>query len=279
MKKTFRRIIGLFVFVLFGLLLFACGGKEKIVIRGSTSIEKLMGQIVDAYEKTDKGKNIEFDIVCEGSGKGRSAAENDTKGNVLGMSSAAIKAEDKSKFHEILLAKDAIAVIVNKDNAVQNLTVKEIYDIYTGTTTKFEGIEKNITVVGRDAASGTREAFEDLVKDGDNKLKGKMVKGALELAGTSEVVGKVKTTQSSIGYISLGSLDDSVKAVQVDGVDATVANVNNGTYKMFRPFVLVVNAQLHKDGKITQALKDFIDYINSAAVKEIVQKAKYVPAQ
>lgn len=276
-----NKILLIFVMVMFvGFGLVGCGNssqKEKIVIRGSTSVEPIMEILMDEFLKTKEGSNVEFDIKCEGSGKGREAAENDTVGNVIGMSSSAIKAEDASKFSQFDLAKDAVVVIVNKDNPLTNLTVSEIYDIYTGVTKKFNGIEEDITVVARDAASGTREAFESLIKNEEGeKLAGNMLATAEQLEKTSAVVTKVNTVKSAIGYISLGSLDNTVKAVSINGVSATVENVKDGSYSLYRPFVILTNASLAKENKLSQGVQDFIEFLKSDTAKKIIEDNKYI---
>lgn len=251
--------------------------KEKIIIRGSTSVEPIMEILMDEFLKTAEGKNIEFDIKCEGSGKGREAAENDTVGNVIGMSSSAIKKEDESKFSQFDLAKDAVVVIVNKENNLSNIKVTEIYDIYTGVTKKFEGISDDITVIARDSASGTREAFESLIKNNEDvKLAGNMIATAEQLEKTSAVIAKVNTVKSAIGYISLGSLDDSIKALSINGVEPTVANVKNGSYILYRPFVMITNSKMTSENKLSQGVQDFIKFLKSDNAKKIIEDNKYI---
>lgn len=283
MRKFLKKSLLFVVFMFTALLLFACKDKkEKIVIRGSTSVEPVMNEIIAAYEKTEDGKKVEFDVLCQGSGKGRAAAENDITGNVLGMSSSAIKDADKDKFHELLLANDAIAIIVHKDNPIETLTVEEVYDIYTGARKKFKDGEKEIAVIARDAASGTREAFEDLIKDKDgNKLKAtKMVATAEELEKTSAVIASVKGNKQAIGYVSLGSLPaDGVKVLKINDVEPNAENVTNDTYKLYRPFVLVVNKQLYAENKLTEVLNKFLKYLATDAVQAIVAKKGFVKVE
>lgn len=272
---------GLFIVVMLSFLticLFGCSSnKEKIIIRGSTSVEPIMEILMDEFLKTSNGKNIEFDIKCEGSGKGREAAENDSEGNVIGMSSSAIKAEDADKFSQFDLAKDAVVIIVNKENSVANLTISQIYDIYSGVITKFDEIVEDITVVSRDSASGTREAFESLIVNNEGtKLAGNMVATAEQMEKTSAVITKVKTVKSAIGYISLGSLDDTVKVVSVNGVEATVANIKNGTYVLYRPFVIITNAALTSQNKLSKGVQDFITFLKSSTAKEIIESNDYI---
>ncbi len=278
MRKKLIMIVVMLFFVLLGLV--GCNEttpKEKIIIRGSTSVEPIMEILMDEFLKTKEGSKVEFDIKCEGSGKGREAAENDTTGNVIGMSSSAIKSEDAEKFSQFDLAKDAVVVIVNKENTISNLSVAQVFDIYSGMITKFDGITEDITVVARDAASGTREAFESLIKSSEGvKLAGNMTSKAEQLEKTSAVVTKVYTVRSAIGYISLGSLDETVKAVSINNVEATVENVKNGSYSLYRPFVILTNAKLTKENKLSLAVVNFINFLKSDNAKKIIEDNKYI---
>lgn len=138
--------------------------------------------------------------------------------------------------------------------------------------------EKSINVIGRDSASGTREAFESLIKNSDGtKLEGKMTQKAEELEATSAVIAKVQSNKTAIGYISLGSLDDSVKAVKVNGVAPTVENVQNGSYVLYRPFVIITNNTLTEGDNLTAATKDFLNYLKSDKASKIVADNGFVP--
>lgn len=274
-KNLFVILVMLLVLVLTG-----CSNDnttEKIVIRGSTSVEPVMEILMDVFLKTNEGRNIEFDIKCEGSGKGREAAENDLVGNVIGMSSSALKQEEESKFSHFDLALDAVCLIVNKENTLDNITINEIYDIYTGKTKKFLGIDEDITVVARDGASGTREAFESLIVNSNKeKLAGNMISTAEQLEKTSAVVAKVKTVKSAIGYISLGSLDDSVKVLKINGVTPNVESVKAGDYTLYRPFVILTNAKLASKNKLSTGVVNFINFMKSDKAKTIIENNKYI---
>lgn len=138
--------------------------------------------------------------------------------------------------------------------------------------------EKDINVIGRDSASGTREAFESLIKNSDGtKLEGKMTPKAEELEATSAVIAKVQSNKTAIGYISLGSLDDSVRAVKVNGVAPTVENVQNGSYVLYRPFVIITNKTLTEGDNLTAATKDFLNYLKSDKASKIVADNGFVP--
>lgn len=278
MKMKLLVRLSLVLFISIGL--FGCNHyeeKDKIVIRGSTSVEPIMEILMDDYLKTVEGEKTQFDIKCEGSGKGREAAENDINGNVIGMSSSAIKKEDESKFSQFDLAKDAVVLIVNKENNLRNLTIEEVYDIYTGKTTKFDEMSENITVVARDSASGTREAFENvIVSSNSEKLAGKMIQTAEQLEKTAAVVAKVNTVKSAIGYVSLCSLDDSVIPLNINGVEATVDNVKNNSYVLYRPFVILTNATLTENNNLSKATINFINYLKSEKAKQIIENNNYI---
>lgn len=138
--------------------------------------------------------------------------------------------------------------------------------------------EKNINVIARDSASGTREAFESLIVDTDGtKLAGKMTSAAEELEATSAVIAKVAANKTAIGYISLGSLDSSIKAVKVDGVAASVENVVSGSYTIWRPFVILVNKELSDAGNLTLATQDFLKYLKSTEASAIISEDGFVP--
>jgi phosphate transport system substrate-binding protein len=154
-----------------------------------------------------------------------------------------------------LIAIDGIAVIVNGGNSVSNLTIDQIRDIYTGAVTDWSqvgGRAGRIAVVSREPGSGTRGAFEELVRFQDN-----LVRGAIEFDGTGAVKAEVSRNAGAIGYISLGSVDASVKTLNVGGVQATTANVVNGTYQIARPFLLLTKTGRTLNGE-TLAFLDWI---------------------
>lgn len=138
--------------------------------------------------------------------------------------------------------------------------------------------EKNIAVIARTAGSGTRDAFESIVKaeDGTSLKEAGLMKGALEQDKTSTVISLVSSTPTGIGYVSLGSVDESVKVLQVEGVEATAENVLNGTYKMQRPFEIMTNRALTEAERLTPATQDFVKFLKSVQAQEIVAEEGYV---
>jgi phosphate transport system substrate-binding protein len=215
------------------------------------------------YGKQRSG--VKFAVSATGSGDGIKAVPAETA--EIGMSSRELSAAEKGAgIDEHLIAIDGIAVIVNGGNPVSDLSLDQIRDIYTGVITDWSalggGKSGRIAVVSREPGSGTRGAFEEIVKFQD-----KLVKGAIEFDGTGAVKAEISRNVDAIGYISLGSVDPSVKAIQVGGVPASTANVVKGSYKIARPFLL-----LTKSGKTphpeTQA---FLDWILSPPGQAIVK--------
>ncbi|MDR0401965.1 MAG: phosphate ABC transporter substrate-binding protein [Treponema sp.] len=251
---------------------FAGPGKEQsgtsgpapytITAAGSTSVSPLMELLTAEYKKI-RG-NVSFNISATGSGDGIKAVPAETA--EIGMSSRELSpAEIGSGIEEHLIAIDGIAVIVNPGNGVSSLSVGQIRDIYTGAITDWNqvgGRAGKIAVVSREPGSGTRGAFEEIVKFQD-----KLVLGATEFDGTGAIKAEISRNADAIGYISLGSVDNSVKTLNVDGVPATTANVVNGSYKIARPFLL-----LTKKGKtLNGETRAFLDWILTDAGQSIVK--------
>ena len=184
----------------------------------------------------------------------------------IGNTSRHIKdSEKEAGAVENVVALDGIAVIVDKDNTVNDLTSEQLASIYTGTITNWSelgGKDEAIVVIGREAGSGTRDAFEEL-----NGVKDSCVY-AQELDSTGAVLAKVAATPGSIGYVSLDVVNDTVAAAKLNGVDATEANILNGTYALQRPFVMATKGEVSAQSDL---VKTWFDYIKSAEGKEIIQ--------
>jgi phosphate transport system substrate-binding protein len=235
-----------------------------VTVAGSTSVSPLMEMLTAEYAKT-KG-HVKFNISATGSGDGIKAAAAETA--EIGMSSRELSpAEIGTGIDEHLIAIDGIAVIVNAGNPVSSLSLEQIRGIYTGALTDWSqvgGKAGRIAVVSREPGSGTRGAFEEIVKFQD-----KLVKGAIEFDGTGAVKAEIFRNVDAIGYISLGSVDNSVKSLGLDGIAATTANVINKSYKIARPFLL-----LTKKGKtLNGETKAFLDWILTDAGQAIVKKS------
>jgi phosphate transport system substrate-binding protein len=233
-----------------------------VEVSGSTSVSPLMEMLAAAYAKVRS--NVRVNINGTGSSDGIKAAAAGT--SELGMSSRELSAVEKGQgLTELVIAIDGIAVIVNRDNPVGNLTLEQIRDIYTGVITDWSAVTNGakrgkIAVVSREPGSGTRGAFEEIVKFQD-----KLLAGAAEFDGTGAVKAEISRNVDAIGYISLGSVDGSVKTVDVNGVASTNANVVNGSYRIARPFIT-----LYRKETVSPETKGFLDWIMSGEGQKIV---------
>ena len=190
----------------------------------------------------------------------------------IGLSSRALKDEEKAAgLQETVLAYDGIAIIVHPDNLVSDLTLEQIAQLYTGEITNWKDVGGNdaqVVLIGREAASGTRDGFESITGTKDK------CQYRQELTSTGDVITTVSQNPDAIGYASLASIKDSVKALNVDGVTPSEASVKDGSYKVQRPFVLVT-----VEGKaLSSAAQSFFDYATSADAADIIAKAGAVAA-
>lgn len=254
------------------------GGEEggSVTIAGSTSVQPLSEAMAEVYMDENQGVTVEV----QGGGSGQGIKSIEEKIADIGSLSREVKDEEKSSVaQEFVIAKDGVAVVVNADVKTEDLTMDQIKEIYTGKITNWKdvgGDDKKITVVTREEGSGTRGAFTEITgvleKDDAGNETDKTTKDALVQPSTGAVKETVAKTPDSIGYVSLGALDDSVKAVKVEGVDATVEKVLSGEYKIQRPFVYVVNSQM------TDTAKAFIDFALSDEGQKIVEENGFIPA-
>lgn len=249
-------------------LLCACGNDSKSVSTdGSTSMEKVIGALGEAFELDNSG--VTFTYNPTGSGSGITAV---AEGRCdIGLSSRSLKAEEKEKgLEETILALDGIAIIVNPENAISDLSLETIAKIYKGEITNWSevgGRDAEIVLIGREAGSGTRDGFESITgTDGACKYR-------QELTSTGDVITTVASNPDAIGYASLASVKDTVKAISVDGIVPSEASVKDGTYKVQRPFVLVTK----NDTKLSKTAQAFFDFITSKDANEIISKAGAVP--
>lgn len=247
-----------------------------VVIAGSTSVQPLSEELAEAF--MSQNKEIKVQVQGGGSGQGIKAVEDGIAD--LGALSREVKDEEKgSVTQQIEIAKDGVAVIVNKESDVDDLTMDQIKQIYTGEITNWNqvgGKDAPITVVSREEGSGTRGAFTEITgimgKDAEGKEVDNTTKNALVQPSTGAVLQTVSTTPDTIGYISLGSLSDSVKALKVDGTEATDDNVVAGTYKIQRPFLYVAGKDL------SPAAQAFVDYVLSPEGQKIVSQ-DFIPVK
>ena len=230
---------------------------------GSTSMEKVIGALGEAFMEANDG--VTFTYNPTGSGSGIQAVQ---EGRCdIGLSSRALKdAEKEAGLTETVLAYDGIAVIVNPANPVEDLSLEQIADIYTGKITNWKDVGGNdaaIVLIGREAGSGTRDGFESITDTKDS------CKYRQELTSTGDVITTVSTNPDAIGYASLAALKDNVKALTVGGIAPTEDTVKDGSYVIQRPFVLVT-----KDGaELSTAAQAFFDYATSADAADLIAAA------
>ena len=235
---------------------------------GSTSMEKVIGALGEAFMEQNKG--VTFTYNPTGSGSGITAVGEDRCD--IGLSSRALKDDEKaSGLKETVLALDGIAGIVNPANPVSDLDVETIAKIYTGEITNWKevgGNDAEIVLIGREAGSGTRDGFESITDTKDS------CKYRQELTSTGDVITTVSTNPDAIGYASLAALKDNVKALTVGGIAPTEDTVKDGSYVIQRPFVLVT-----VEGKaLSETAQKFFDYVTSPAAADIIAKAGAVAA-
>lgn len=265
-----KKIVSILTVAVLAVSVFTgCGKKENSVSTdGSTSMEKVIGVLGEAFEEKNDG--VSFTYNPTGSGAGITAVE---EGRCdIGLSSRELKAEEKEAGLEgTVLAYDGIAVIVNTENAVSDLDVETIAKIYTGEITNWKEVGGNdgeIVLIGREAGSGTRDGFESIT-DTEDKCKYRQ-----ELTSTGDVITTVSQNPNAIGYASIASVKDTVKVLIVGGVEANEETIKSGEYVIQRPFVLVTK----KDKELSESAKEFYDFVLSEEAEEYIISAGVVPA-
>ena len=266
-----KKIICIALAAVMALSLAACSGNNglsgKVATDGSTSMEKVIGALKETFEGENTGVEVTYNPT--GSGSGIKAVQ---EGRCdIGLSSRALKAEEEEQgLVGTVLAYDGIAVIVNPENTVEDLTVEQIAAIYKGEITNWSevgGIDAEIVLIGREAGSGTRGGFEEIVGVED------LCQYRQELTSTGDVITAVSQNPGAIGYASLASVKDTVKAIKVGGVAPSEETVKDETYAIQRPFVLVT-----KEGTaLTETAQAFFDFITSEAAREVISAAGVVP--
>lgn len=273
-----KKIITVLCAAVMALSLFAgCGQKANdngtttggtVSTDGSTSMEKVIGALGESFMEANSGTTFTYNPT--GSGSGIQAV---SEGRCdIGLSSRALKDDEKaSGLKETIVALDGIAIIVNPQNPVKDLTLEQIAKIYTGEITNWKdvgGEDAEIVLIGREAGSGTRDGFESITETKD------ACQYRQELTSTGDVINTVSQNPDAIGYASLSAVGDSVKALTVGGVEATEATVKDGSYVVQRPFVLVT-----KEGtELSPAAQAFFDYALSADAASIIAAAGAVAA-
>ena len=235
---------------------------------GSTSMEKVIGALGESFMANNQGTTFTYNPT--GSGSGIKAV---LEGRCdIGLSSRSLKDDEKAEgLKETVLAYDGIAIIVNPENPVNNLDLETIAKLYTGEIANWKDVGGNdaeVVLIGREAGSGTRDGFESITGTADK------CRYRQELTSTGDVITTVSQNPNAIGYASLASLKDSVKALTVGGVAPTEETVKDGSYVVQRPFVLVT-----KDGAaLSETAQKFFDYATSADAAGIIAKAGAVAA-
>ena len=278
-----KKLISITLAALMALSLFAACGKTNdsndkandsktevtgtVSTDGSTSMEKVIMSLGESFRAKNKGISVGYNPT--GSGSGITAV---SEGRCdIGLSSRALKDDEKaSGLKETVLALDGIAIIVNPENKVSDLTLEQIAKIYTGQITNWKevgGDNAEIVLIGREAGSGTRDGFESITGTKDS------CKYRQELTSTGDVITTVSQNPDAIGYASLASLKDNVKALTVGGIAPTEETVKDGSYVIQRPFILVT-----KDGvELSETAKKFFDYATSSQAAEVITAAGAVP--
>lgn len=237
----------------------------KVSTGGSTSVEKVIGALNEAFMQQNTGVSVTYDPT--GSGAGITGATDGTLD--IGLSSRALK-DTETGLTATVFALDGIAIIVNKENKVADLTLDQIAKIAKGEIKNWSevgGADGEIVFYGREAGSGTRDGFESILGVADACVYTE------ELTATGAVIGKVQSNANAIGYASLASVDEKVNLVTVEGIVPTEATVKDGSYKIQRPFVFVT-----KEGAAPNAATEaFISFATSKDAAEIIANAGAVP--
>lgn len=271
-----KKIIGMLVIgSLLAGALTGCGNTPQTAVStqtvstdGSTSMEKVIGHLSEAYMEANSNTKITYNPT--GSGAGIQAV---SEGRCdIGLSSRDLKPEEAQNLNGTIVAIDGIAMIVNLENPVSDLTIEQIGAIYKGEIANWSEVGGNdapIVLIGREAASGTRDGFE-AITDTEDKCK-----YSQELTSTGDVVQTVSSNPNAIGYASLASVKDTVKLLSVENVIPTNETIQNGAYKIQRNFLLVTP----KNKQLSQTAQAFMDYATSADADAMITKAGAVPVK
>ncbi len=271
MKKLLAILI---VGVLLAGVLYGCtaGGDSlsgTVTTDGSTSMEKYIGFIGESFMEQNKGTQVTYNPT--GSGSGIQAV---LEGRCdIGLSSRDLKDEEIAKgLKGTVVAIDGIAIILNPENTVEDLTVEQIAALYTGEITNWKevgGKDAPVVAIGREAGSGTRDGFESITGTEDK------CKYSQALTATGDVVATVAGNPNAIGYVSLASVSDKVKAIKVNGVAPSTETIQDGTYEIQRNFVMVTLA----DKELSETAQKFFDFATSAEADALVKEAGVVPVK
>ena len=238
----------------------------NVATGGSTSMKNVIAALTEGFAEVEPGVTVSYDPT--GSGAGITGATDKTLD--IGLSSRALKDEEKNDVDGTTVALDGIAIIVNKASKVADLSVDQLKQMFTGEITNWKdvgGDDGEIVLVGREAGSGTRDGFESIVDVKDS------CKYAQELTATGAVISAVEANPLAIGYASLSAVGDTVAMVTVEGVECSEDTVKDGSYKIQRPFVFVTN----KSVTLSEQAQAFFDFATSKDAADLIRTAGAVP--
>ncbi len=238
----------------------------NVATGGSTSMKNVIAALTEGFAEVEPGVTVSYDPT--GSGAGITGATDQTLD--IGLSSRALKDEEKNDVDGTIIALDGIAIIVNKDSKVEDLTVDQLKQMFTGEITNWSevgGDDGEVVRIGREAGSGTRDGFESIVDVKD------ACQYAQELTATGAVISAVEANPLAIGYASLSAVGDTVKKVTVGGVECSEDTVKDGSYEVQRPFVFVTN----KSVALSEQAQAFFDFAASADAADLIRTAGAVP--
>ena len=238
----------------------------NVAAGGSTSMKNVIAALTEGFAEVEPGVTVSYDPT--GSGAGITGAADKTLD--IGLSSRALKDDEKADVDGTTIALDGIAIIVNNASKVENLTVDQLKQMFTGEITNWSevgGDDGEIVLIGREAGSGTRDGFESIVDVKDS------CKYAQELTATGAVISAVEANPLAIGYASLSAVGDTVKMVTVGGVECSEETVKDGSYEVQRPFVFVTN----KSVTLSEQAQAFFDFATSADAADLIRTAGTVP--
>ena len=238
----------------------------NVATGGSTSMKNVIAALTEGFAEVEPGVTVSYDPT--GSGAGITGATDKTLD--IGLSSRALKDDEKNDVDGTVIALDGIAIIVNKDSKVEDLTVDQLKQMFTGEITNWSevgGDDGEIVLIGREAGSGTRDGFESIVDVKDS------CQYAQELTATGAVISAVEANPLAIGYASLSAVGDTVKMVTVGGVECSEETVKDGSYEVQRPFVFVTN----KTVTLSEQAQAFFDFATSTDAADLIRTAGAVP--
>lgn len=238
----------------------------NVATGGSTSMKNVIAALTEGFAEIEPNVTVSYDPT--GSGAGITGATDKTLD--IGLSSRALKDDEKNDVDGTIVALDGIAIVVNKASKVADLTVDQLKQMFTGEITNWKdvgGDDGEIVLVGREAGSGTRDGFESIVDVKDS------CKYAQELTATGAVISAVEANPLAIGYASLSAVGDTVAMVTVEGVECSEDTVKDGSYKIQRPFVFVTN----KSVTLSEQAQAFVDFATSKDAADLIRTAGAVP--